>query len=212
MALDSEGPYNPLEKRNLADSVAGAMLEKEPEPLPPGQSFNGAGIYAIYYVGDFPLYAGIAKRNRERLEAPIYVGKAVSEGARTGGFLDEVAPEPLLFRRLREHARSIEQARNLELVDFFCRYLVVDDIWVPLGESLLISKFAPVWNQVVTGFGIHHPGGGRGNQQKSLWDTLHPGRPWAESLPDNQMAVEEMADRVREHVAKWGQSDDGEDA
>jgi hypothetical protein len=53
----------------------------------------------------------------------------------------------VLFRRLNEHAQSIAQAENLELSDFSCRYLVVDDIWIPLGESLLIEKFAPIWTR-----------------------------------------------------------------
>ena len=39
-------PYNPLDKRNLGESVAGAMLKSEIHPLPP-EKFKGAGIYAI---------------------------------------------------------------------------------------------------------------------------------------------------------------------
>ncbi len=42
------------------------------------RSLDGAGIYAIYYVGDFPSYAPVAERNHDgRFEAPIYVGKAI---------------------------------------------------------------------------------------------------------------------------------------
>jgi len=75
--------------------------------------------------------------------------------------------EPVLFQRLREHARSIEQVErhaektgqpNLRLSDFRCRYLVADDIWVPLGEALLIGHYQPIWNQVLQGFGNHDPG------------------------------------------------------
>ncbi len=166
-----------LDKKNLGISVAEAMLNKPISPLPPGERFIGAGIYAIYYVGGFPPYARIAERNRdESFDAPIYIGKAMPAGARRGGGLG-VTTGPVLFRRLSEHAQSIDQASNLELSDFFCRYLVVDDIWIPLGESLLIESFAPVWNSTVEGFGNHDPGSGRYNSQKPLWDMVHPGRP-----------------------------------
>lgn len=179
----SEVPYNPLDKKNLGVSVADAMLARPASPLPPADRFVGAGIYAIYYLGDFEPYSLVAKRNRDgRFEAPIYVGKAIPEGARRGGFGLGVAPGPELFNRLREHDRPVDQARNLNRSDFFCRYLIVDDIWMPLGERLLIEWFAPTWNSIIDGFGNHDPGRGRYNQRKSSWDVVHPGRPWADRL------------------------------
>ena len=103
----------------------------------------------IYYSGDFPAYEPISKRNRKgKFALPIYVGKAVPAGARKGGLGLDVEPGEALYRRLREHAESVEQASNLKLDDFQCRYLAVDDIWIPLGESLLIANFAPAWNRV----------------------------------------------------------------
>lgn len=192
----SETPYNPLDKKNLGISVADAMLTKTVSPLPPADRFVGAGIYAIYYVGDFQSYAPITERNRDgRFEAPLYVGKAIPAGARRGGGLG-VTTGPVLFRRLTEHAQSISQAENLKLSDFFCRYLVVDDIWIPLGESLLIEKFAPVWNSAVEGFGNHDPGSGRYNSQKPPWDVVHPGRPWAEKLRDNSRSSRQILDAL----------------
>lgn len=188
----SEQPYNPLDKKNLGISVADAMLNQPISPLPPGDRFVGAGIYAIYYVGDFQPYAPIAERNREgRFETPIYVGKAIPAGARRGGGLG-VATGAVLFGRLSQHAQSIEQVSNLDVSDFFCRYLVVDDIWIPLGESLLIEKFAPVWNSIVEGFGNHDPGKGRYNSQKPLWDMVHPGRPWAERMHENKKSAHQI--------------------
>ena len=74
-----------------------------------------------------------------------------------------------------DHVASIQAARNPDLADFGCRYLLVDDIWIPLGESLLIEKFKPVWNICVDGFGHHDQGKARRVQMKSAWDTLHPG-------------------------------------
>lgn len=55
----------PLDKRNLGESVAGALLERPVGPLPPEQKFIGAGIYAIYYIGDFQPYNQIAQQNRK---------------------------------------------------------------------------------------------------------------------------------------------------
>jgi hypothetical protein len=167
-------PYNPLDKRNLGVSVADAILERTIGPLPPQDSFNGAGIYAIYYFGTtFTPYERIAAKNGDgNFDWPIYVGKAVPVGARKGGFGLDVDPGRVLFKRLVEHSKSIEQAVNLDLCDFRCRYLVVEDIWIPLGESLLIEKFSPVWNRTIDGFGNHAPGSGRYKQQRSPWDVL----------------------------------------
>lgn len=195
--MSHETPYNPLDKKNLGISVADALLERCPGTLPPADPIVGAGIYAIYYVGDSPEYDHIAKANRdEHYDAPIYVGKAVPAGARKGGALFGASQTRALYNRLREHADSIEQATNLALSDFRCRYLVVDDIWIPLGESLLIDMFEPAWNRVIDGFGNHDPGAGRSKQQRSAWDVLHPGRPWAEKLQDNNRTREELLDNL----------------
>lgn len=181
--MRSETPYNPLDKKNLGISVADALLEKPVEPLPPSETFAGAGIYAIYYIGAYGPYERIASQNRKgQFAFPIYVGKAVPPGARKGDLGLDTPAGTVLFRRLCEHADSIKQAQNLDIDDFFCRYLVVDDIWIPLGESLLIKKFLPIWNTVIDGFGNHDPGSGRHNQRRSPWDVLHPGRHWADSL------------------------------
>ena len=180
--MSPKQPYNPLDKKNLGVSVADALLQREPVRLPPDR-FDGAGVYAIYYAGDFEPYKVIAEANREnRFSRPVYVGKAVPPGRRKGGLDSIENPGPVLSARLRQHANSIEQANNLDLKDFWCRHLVVDDIWIPLGESLLIARFAPVWNKLIDGFGNHDPGRGRRNQARSPWDVFHPGRPWADSL------------------------------
>lgn len=188
-----EQPYNPLDKRNLGVSVADALLVNPVEPLPLTEAFIGAGIYAVYYVGDYPAYENIAARNRnDQFAAPVYVGKAVPAGARKGAFGLDVNPGTVLYKRLSEHAESIRQAINLDLNHFFCRYLVVDDIWIPLGESLLIESFSPAWNQMIDGFGNHDPGSGRHKQQQSPWDVLHPGRSWADRLRPNRKTEEQI--------------------
>lgn len=107
----------------------------------------------------------------------------------------------MLFRRLRDHAFSIGSAKNLDLADFRCRYLLDDDIWIPLGEALLIEKFKPVWNICVDGFGHHDQGKARRGQMKPAWDTLHPGRQWAESIErPNPKTAEEIAASVIMHL------------
>jgi hypothetical protein len=186
--------FNPLDKRNLGQSVAAALLDQPLDPLPPETSFTGAGIYAIYYAGAFAAYTGLGS------ERPIYVGKAVPPGARTGRFGLDTDPGTALFGRLSEHARSIDQAENLDLKDFRCRYLLTDDIWIPLGESLLIQMMRPPWNLVVDGFGNHDPGAGRAGQQRSAWDELHPGRSWARLLREGRSAAEVEA-AVRDYLA-----------
>ena len=180
--MPTEPPYNPLDTRNLGENVANALLDREPVALPL-PSFRGAGIYAIYYAGQFHPYAVIAQANRQdNCSIPVYVGKAVPAGARQGPQRPRAIAGNVLANRLNQHARSIDQATNLNLNDFSCRYLVVDDIWIPLGESLLIERFSPIWNTKIDGFGNHDPGSGRRNQARSHWDVLHPGRPWATML------------------------------
>ncbi len=164
--------------------------------------FNGAGIYAIYYTGDFAPYRQVAEQNlNHKFDQPIYVGKAVPPGARKGGFGLSASPGAALFRRLAEHAKSIEVTENLKISDFFCRYLVSDDIWIPLGESLLIEQFLPLWNILIEGFGIHTPGKGRARQVRSKWDTLHPGRALAAGLPPNSKGIAELERMVADFFA-----------
>ena len=200
----SPTPFNPLDKRHLGESVAAAMLKSEVHPLPP-EKFKGAGIYAIYYTGDFEAYGNMAAVNSNgQFARPIYVGKAVPAGARKGGLGLGVDHGTALFKRLSEHYESIKAAENLDESDFFCRYLVVDDIWIPLAESLLIEKFQPVWNRVLDGFGNHDPGSGRYAQQKSPWDELHPGREWADRLRPCANTREVLIERVKDFLISEG--------
>lgn len=186
-------PYNPLDKQRLGESVAKALLARPVEDLPPAAAFTGAGVYALYYAGSFQAYQRLSRTNlKDDWTLPIYVGKAVPPGARKGGYGLGKQPGEVLYRRLQEHADSINQAENLSLADFRCRYLVVDDIWIPLGESLLIAMFSPLWNHAIDGFGNHDPGAGRYNQQRSAWDEIHPGRSWAKRLKPNVRSLDEI--------------------
>ena len=186
-------PFNPLDKKNLGASVAEAMLRRQIMPLGEIQPFNGAGIYAIYYTGDYPAYDIIAKNNSDnKFNSPIYIGKAIPVGSRKGASLSSTTTSRSLCVRLAEHAESVKLAKNLKITDFWCRFLVVDDIWIPLGESLLIAMFSPIWNSIVDGFGNHDPGKGRYEGMRPRWDVLHPGRSWADKCRPRKEGVKEI--------------------
>jgi hypothetical protein len=155
--------YNPLDKANLGKSVADALLEQSPVALNDVQRFEGAGIYAIYYHGDFAAYRPLAEANRHGSRWPIYVGKAIPSGGRKGVSLTASARGTSLFNRLAEHRESVRavEGSGIRGDDFTVRFLVVDDTWIPLGESLLLAAFRPLWNVRVDGFGNHDPGKGR---------------------------------------------------
>lgn len=194
-------PYNPLDTENLGRSVAEALLGRKPTPLDGLVSFEGAGIYALYYQGQHPAYERLAALNRgSDPQAPIYVGKAIPEGARKGGIGTRKATNTALHKRLTEHAESIRATKDLNVADFSCRFLVVEDIWIPLGESLLIAKFSPVWNQIAEGFGNHDPGSGRHNGKRPRWDVLHPGRAWAEKCQPRPETAEQIGGEVSAHL------------
>ena len=188
-------PYNPLDKKNLGLSVTQELSQCPIQPLPPAEAFKGAGIYAIYYKGDFPAYKPIVNSNEIERQIPIYVGKAIPAGGRKGGITPSIGK--VLYRRLVEHAESIKQVNNLELGDFSCRFLLVDDIWIPLGENLLIEQYKPLWNTVIDGFGIHDPGSGRYNQRVSSWDVLHPGRSWANRCKPSSKTLDDILKDIK---------------
>ena len=192
-------PYNPLDKRNLGASVAATMLAAPIHSLPP-EPFIGAGVYARYYRGDFAPYRRLAELNRDSYKVPIYVGKAVPAGARKGGLGMNVDHGLALYNRLSEHFTSISKATNLKEGDFVCRYLVVDDIWIPLAESMLIEEYKPLWNRCIDGFGNHDPGKGRYQQQKSPWDCIHQGREWADKLKPNATSIEDLLEKINRYL------------
>jgi len=183
-------PYDPLDYDNLARSVVDALLAEQEQPIPPGEAFEGAGVYAIYYHGDFSAYSELVKADRP---PPIYVGKAVPTGARKGGRRSPAGRE--LYQRLKQHSRSIEQVDNLELKHFTCRYLVVVPVWITLAERFLVEHYKPLWNVAIDGFGNHDPGAGRRGMKRPLWDILHPGRPWAAKLTPEE-SFEEVLQRL----------------
>jgi len=197
--------YNPLDKINLGKSVADALLEQPVHPLDAIPPFEGAGIYVLYYRGPFPAYAPIAAANAEEARWPIYIGKAIPSGGRKGASLTASARGTSLYKRLAEHRDTIREVEHgsgtLAVADFQARYLTVDDIWIPLGESLLIARFRPIWNRALDGFGNHDPGKGRYNGLRPLWDHLHPGRGWATRCAVRTETIPEIEQRLADYLA-----------
>jgi hypothetical protein len=192
-------PYSPLDKLNLGRSVAAALLNGPVIPLVDTADLIGAGVYGIYYTGAFDAYRPVAAKNKDgKFDQPIYVGKAVPKGARKGGLSFDASQGRPLRDRLRIHANSIDSVDNLRLDDFHYRALVVDDIWIPLGENMLIEKFRPIWNLVIDGFGNKTPGARRETQYRSAWDVLHPGRKGFENLASGGITAEALVVRVKE--------------
>jgi hypothetical protein len=202
--MTEQSSYNPLDKINLGKSVADALLHSRVRPLSDRSGLIGAGVYAIYYAGNFEPYGMISRRNTDgAFEQPIYVGKAIPLGARKGGGGFDTVSGKSLGNRLSNHAASIDEAANLDINDFFFRALVVDDIWIPLGENVLIERFQPLWNRVIDGFGNKTPGKGRAAQQRSPWDTIHPGRRYVDKLelPMNNLSEEQILRRISDFFA-----------
>nr|WP_281378347.1 Eco29kI family restriction endonuclease [Deinococcus budaensis] len=185
------------------------------------------GVYVLYYTGESALYRAISERNREELIKPIYVGKAVSPGSRTGGQQDTPAqeegeigkeevslaaaqaaldadapasPSNNLFKRLNEHAGNIRKASTtLQVEDFQVRVIPMADALVQWAEATMIKRLKPIWNAEISGFGNHNPGKGRYEQARSIWDQLHPGRAWAERMAN--LATYDEA-RLREVIGR----------
>lgn len=198
-------PYNPLDKLNLAKSIETELLARQPIQLSSATEIKGAGIYVLYYTGDFKPYAPLSVQNRNgAFLAPIYIGKAIPKGGRKGGFaadLKAVATSKALSERLGQHAQSIRECENLLVEDFFIRHLVVDDIWIPLGENMLIESFRPVWNRAIDGFGNKDPGKRRKTQFKSPWDVVHPGRVFSRKLAESPLSAEFLLERIDDYFS-----------
>lgn len=183
--------YNPLSVDELGKNAVRALMDYPSDRLPPQEMFDGAGVYTIHYAGNFEAYANLG-------DIPIYVGKAETPGKRHGHSRSK-PPGRVLYNRLRQHSRSIDDAGNLYLDDFGCRWLVLDPVWIGLTEQLLIAEYRPLWNVLVDGFGHHDQGKTRRSQERSRWDTLHPGRQWASHQRDNASTVTEIVDAIAEH-------------
>lgn len=177
-------------------------------------NMSGRGVYSLYYFGDYLLYAPVAAQNKATSDQPIYIGKAVSTGRRTGASREQ---EMSIAGRVKEHAQSIKATSNLNIEDVRCRFIFLqgaEEDLIEVLESRLIKKYRPLWNSpYLAGFGNHDPGSGRYNQQRSAWDVIHPGRAWANRLRENRRSEEEILANVSRFLQRRlsldvGSSDD----
>jgi len=177
--------WNPLDDLGISQRELNATIIEEfeahsgrelPEPYNP---FDGCGVYGLFYFGDYEHYEPVSNDEWD-YDLPLYIGKAVPSGSRTGGAHLESSTGRGVYKRLLEHRKSIEQAENLDIDKFRVKYLITSSVWIRYVEQTLISYYKPWWNKFIDGFGDHDPGKGRANQERSMWDTLHPGRGWVE--------------------------------
>jgi len=194
-----ESVFDPSEPNIVGRFVALAMVAQPRKLLSEFDKFYGAGVYALYYKGDFDIYAPIKNK-----ETPIYVGKA---DPAIGTAKTPFEQGDRLSKRLLDHKRSIEKAKNLSIDDFECRSLVVQSGWQQAAESYLIRLFNPIWNNevgILYGLGKHGDAATTRANKRSPWDTLHPGRSWAgdTSLVDAKSKDEIVAALRRHFEAK----------
>lgn len=180
--------YNPIDELALIESAT-RQLEAQPfYKLSELSKFNGSGVYALYYTGTNENY-------KTRLSKPIYIGKACGGKSRKG--LKYSATGTALYRRLKDHAKSISQVDNLNINDFYFRFMLTGEAVGVLTEWALIQRYRSVWNCVIDGFGNHDQGKARRTQQRSAWDTLHPGRKWAESYTEPNKSMPKVLDQLK---------------
>lgn len=197
--------FDPSDPKTVGRMVSLALLAQPMVPLASVKPSYGSGVYAIYYVGNHPLYARISGT-----ETPIYVGKADPSNGDASTAREQ---GPRLTGRLIEHAGTISTAERyaavqglpaglspIRLSDFNCRRLVCATNAQLVAERHLIRMFWPVWNsdtKACWGMSKHGDAAKTRRNKRSPWDVVHPGRGWAldGDLVDNATA-EEVAARI----------------
>ncbi len=159
--------------------------------------FYGAGVYAIYYQGKtenayLPLSC---------TETPIYVGKADPKNPQA-----ETVEEQgqALYLRLKEHSKNMTNG-NLSLSDFYFRAAPIQTGMQAAVEDFMIRLFRPIWNKEIKicfGIGKHGDRATTRANRRSPWDTMHPGRKWAEATKTDQMKRHEIEAKIEEHFKK----------
>ncbi len=204
--LSRFNPANHIFRSSTFQQVVNEVLDfvvlTPAQPLPPPEAFAGAGIYLLYYTGVFPPYAPLAQSNSYDLSIPIYAGKAVPSGWRQARESVSVSRSSALYRRLNEHASSIKVAENLEVADFKCRFVILNDeesSLISAIEAAIIRRYRPLWNSVIDGFGNHDPGINRYGQILAGWDTLHPGRSWEKKWQGQRPDYAKLIESIQNH-------------
>jgi len=160
------------------------------------------GVYFLYYLGDAEIYKDLAALNKESLVKPIYVGKAVAVGARSG---NTEQTSQGLYHRLSLHKTSITEAEGLDVADFQVKVIAMEGAAaVQWAEQVFIRRLQPAWNVAISGFGIKVPGAGRNEQKVSVWDTFHPGRSLAKDLTKKRNLEQERTKAIKKMRTTMG--------
>ena len=176
-------PFNPLDTEHISTIIVNAFNSQPFREFPPVDKFNGAGVYGLWTEHtDLEYYHDTSK--------PIYIGKA-ENGSRKGVTGNKKLK---LWNRLQEHNNSITAAINLDPGKFKCKFLVLEDFWIPTTETRLIEYYRPTWNIHCDGFGTRYTGIHRG--YKGKWDILHPGREYHESVREPKDNKEQILKRM----------------
>lgn len=142
-----------------------------------------AGIYEIFYHGDYPLYGPVTD-NR----LPIYIGVSSDVGS-----------------RIAAHIVSIITSLNLDLQDFSFKFLIprYDGICEEF-EKWIKNNEKPIWNYFITGFG-NGPTMGRPKFLHSEFDWFH-GREKFRNLPPPGpfSSLEGLIKDIREYYISQG--------
>ena len=190
--------FDPSNPAIVGRFTALALVAQDRHPLVSIAPFYGAGVYAIYYRGSFPLYSSLSGS-----ETPIYVGKA---SPATNHALTPRDQGERLAARLNEHRKNIMRASTtLSVEDFDARFLVVQSGSEKSAEDYLISLFRPIWNNevdILHGLGKHGDSHLTRTNKRSPWDTLHPGRKWAAGTTEDARTLAQIEAAVAEHFAK----------
>ncbi len=209
--------FDPADPDTSGRLVAAALLAQPRIPLGLVSRSYGAGVYAIYYNGDCPVYGSISKT-----ETPIYVGKAdpSSTSAKTPRdqglrLYGRLADHRKVIRAVEAYALANSQSNPLRIADFECRRLVTATNAQMFAERHLISLFKPVWNsetKICWGISMHGDKDARSNDRPP-WHVLHSGREWAlasklkNSRPERQIVSDleahfkaNPAFRDRDHI------------
>jgi hypothetical protein len=177
--------FDPADPKAIGRMVSIALLAQPRVPLSDVRPAYGSGVYAIYYGGSHPLYAGISGS-----ETPIYVGKADPANDDASTTREQGAK---LTGRLLEHAGTISTVEGyadrlaaglspIQLTDFVCRRLVCATNAQLVAEKQLIRTFWPIWNsetKACWGMSKHGDAATTRANKRSPWDIVHPGRAWA---------------------------------
>lgn len=190
--------FDPTDPSTAGRIVALTLVAQDRHLLAAVPSFYGAGVYAIYYKGSFEPYQALSGT-----EHPIYVGKADPDASAAK---DAVSQGPKVSLRLQEHAKNIRKAKStLSIDDFECRFLIVQTGFQKSAEDYLIKFFKPIWNsetKICFGLGKHGDSSSTRANKRSPWDTLHPGREWADSSEQDQKPYELILDQIANHFVK----------